>query len=99
MRPAAEHGCTFGGMLMTAEELRGASCPHRQLGRRQQGTAAGAWVSPSPGVERLLRDLNVDVCRAQRVGFDELPPRLHLIPHQHREHPIRLDGVIDLHPQ
>jgi len=43
--------------------------------------------------------LNVNVPRPQRVGLNEVPPRLHLIPHQHGEHAIRLDGIVDLHAQ
>ena len=41
--------------------------------------------------------LNVDIRRPQRIGLDKVPPRLHLIPHQHREHTIGLDRIVDLH--
>ena len=43
--------------------------------------------------------LDVDVRRPQRIRLDEVPPRLHLIPHQHREHAVGLDRVVDLHAQ
>jgi hypothetical protein len=35
-------------------------------------------------------DLHVDVGRAQRIRLNEVSPLLHLIPHLHREHPIRV---------
>jgi hypothetical protein len=33
------------------------------------------------------------------LRLDEVPPRLHLVAHQHREHPVGLDRVVDLHLQ
>jgi hypothetical protein len=41
----------------------------------------------------------VDIRRPQRIRLNEIPPRLDLIPHQHREHPIGLDRILDLHLQ
>ena len=41
----------------------------------------------------------LDVRRPQRVRLDELAPRLDLVAHQHREHLVRLDRVVDLHAQ
>jgi hypothetical protein len=40
---------------------------------------------------------NVDIRRPQRVSLNKVPARLDLIPHQHREHTIGLDRIIDLH--
>ena len=37
--------------------------------------------------------LNVDARRPQRIGLNELPARLDLIPHQHREHAVGLDCI------
>src|SRR6218665_2892794 len=46
-----------------------------------------------------LHRSNVDVTRPERIHLDEVPPWLDLIAHQHREHAIGLDGVVDLHAQ
>ena len=35
---------------------------------------------------------------SQRIQLDELPPRLDLVAHQHREHVVGLDRVLDLAP-
>jgi hypothetical protein len=34
-----------------------------------------------------------------RLPLDEVAPRLHLVAHQHGEHAVGLDGVVDLHAQ
>src|SRR5438128_550873 len=44
-------------------------------------------------------DSHVDVRRPQRIALDEVAPRLDLVAHQHREHVVGLDGVVDLHAQ
>ena len=43
--------------------------------------------------------LRIDVGRLQGIRLDELPPRLDFISHQHREHLVRLDRILDLHAQ
>src|SRR5688572_29642842 len=40
--------------------------------------------------------LHVDVRRPQGVLLDELPPRLDLVTHQHGEHAVGLDRIVDL---
>ena len=41
--------------------------------------------------------LNINIPRPQRIGFDELAARFHFVAHQHGEHAICFDGVVDLH--
>ncbi len=43
--------------------------------------------------------LDINIPRPQRVRLNKVPSRLHLIPHQHRKHPVRFDRVLDLHAQ
>ena len=58
------------------------------------------WVySHRYGSRRLQALLDVDVPRVQRVGLDELPPRLHFVAHQRREDLVGADRVLDLHAQ
>ena len=45
------------------------------------------------------RPLNIDIPRPQRVLLNEFAPRLDLVAHQHGEHPVGFDRVIDLHPE
>ncbi len=40
---------------------------------------------------------NVDVSSAQGVGLNEVPAGLDFVAHEHCEHPIRLDRIVDLH--
>ena len=50
-----------------------------------------------PAFLTYKRPLNINIRRPQRIGLNKVPARLHLIPHQHREHTIGLDRIIDLH--
>ena len=42
---------------------------------------------------------DVDIRRPQRVALDEVAARFDLVAHQHGEHAVRLDRVVDLHAQ
>jgi hypothetical protein len=42
---------------------------------------------------------NVDVASAQCVGFNEVASRFHFVSHEHGEHTIGFDGIVDLHAQ
>ena len=43
--------------------------------------------------------LNVNIPRPQRIFLNEFPARLYLVAHQHGEHAVCFDGVVNLYPQ
>src|SRR5262245_40113514 len=43
---------------------------------------------------RSVNELDIEIRDVQRVLLDELPPRLHGVPHEHREHLVGADGVL-----
>lgn len=44
-----------------------------------------------------LGKLDINIRHPQRIAFNELPLRRHLIAHEHGEHLVRLNRVVDLH--
>ncbi len=43
--------------------------------------------------------LDIDIGSAQGVALDEITTRLYLVAHQHGEHTVCFDGIVDLHAQ
>ena len=41
--------------------------------------------------------LNINIPCPQRIRLNKVPPRLDFVAHQHGEHAVGFDGVVDLH--
>ena len=93
-------GCTVGRGQCQLCSAGDRNSDLASIGKNFEDKQTGKSLPPNRQIfAHAYKQSDVDVASAQGVGLDDVAPRLHFIAHEHGEHAVRFDGVVNLHTQ